>query len=58
MRLKFAAKPARVHLIQASSNLKDWETMGVAHDNGDGTFDFEDPATTRLPSRFYRILSP
>jgi hypothetical protein len=58
LRLKFVAKPARVHLVQASSNLQDWETRGVAHDNGDGMFDFDDPAATGLPSRYYRILSP
>jgi hypothetical protein len=56
--LTFQSVPAQMHLIQASSDLKSWETIGVAQDNGDGTFSFEDPTAAALPNRFYRIVVP
>ena len=58
LHLKFDGTPARVYLVQASNNKKNWETIGVAHDNGDGTFDFDDFASARFPNRSYRILAP
>jgi hypothetical protein len=58
VRMKFTGKALRVPLVQASSNLKDWTTLGIATDNGDGTFGFEDLQAARLSNRFYRIICP
>jgi hypothetical protein len=58
VRLSFAGTPGQASVVQASTNLIDWETIGVATDHGDGSFDFEDTDTWRFSCRFYRIVSP
>jgi Concanavalin A-like lectin/glucanases superfamily/HYR domain/Immunoglobulin domain/Immunoglobulin I-set domain len=58
VRMKFIGKTIRVPLVQASINLKDWTTIGIATDNGDGSFAFEDAQAARLSDRFYRVISP
>jgi len=58
VRVSFASTAGQVHIIQASTNLIDWEMIGVATDHGDGSFDFEDANAWRFPSRFYRSVSP
>jgi len=57
-RLKGEAAPGALYLIEASTNLVDWEKIGVADEYGPGEFEFEDPDAARLPARFYRIVSP
>ncbi|MBI3851780.1 MAG: cadherin-like domain-containing protein [Verrucomicrobia bacterium] len=56
--LQIAGNRGRVHLLQASTNLVDWETVGVARDTGNGKYEFEDPEASRFVSRFYRVVSP
>ncbi len=58
VQLHFTAQPEAVHLLEASTNLVNWEVIGVAREQGDGSFEFEDTNAARLPHRFYRILSP
>jgi hypothetical protein len=36
----------------------DWETIGLVHEQADGTFTFEDPNAARYPNRYYRVVSP
>ena len=57
-RLQFSAEPGPTYLLQASTNLVEWELIGVAMDRGDGTFEFEDVNASRFPNRFYRVVSP
>ena len=57
-RLHFNAQRGPVYIIEVSTNLVDWEKMGVAADDGNGLFEFEDANATRTPTRFYRIVSP
>jgi hypothetical protein len=57
-RMQFASPSGRIHVVAASTNMLDWELIGVAVDRGDGTFEFEDTSATRFDSRFYRIISP
>ncbi|HKS36467.1 MAG TPA: right-handed parallel beta-helix repeat-containing protein [Verrucomicrobiae bacterium] len=56
------AGPTRVHVdgppgthytLQAATNLQNWQTIST---NFSVPFDFTDPASTNLPSRFYRAL--
>jgi hypothetical protein len=54
--LKLSGNPAPVQLVEASTNLVDWQVIGTATKNADGTFEFEDRNTTRLPNRFYRVV--
>ena len=58
MRLHFNAKRGPVYVIEVSTNLVDWEKVGVAADDGNGLFEFEDANSTRAAARFYRIVSP
>ena len=57
VRLKLAADPAARYVIEASTNLVDWEVIGVASERSDGSFDFTDPGAVGAPARFYRIRS-
>ncbi len=55
--VQFSSEPGRIHILEATTNLADWEMIGVAVDHGDGTFDFEDAHAARFANRFYRIVS-
>ena len=70
-RLSFTGSVGRAHAIEASTNLVDWEVIGVATERDDGTFsqlpttndacpdttfDFADPNASAFPTRFYRAV--
>ena len=40
--------------VEASTDLVTWEAIGLATDQDDGTFAFEDHDATRFPRRYYR----
>ena len=48
----------RIYIIEASSNLVDWEKIGVAAEGGPGEFEFEDTTAARMATRYYRIVVP
>jgi hypothetical protein len=58
VQLQFAADPAPSQIVEASTDMVNWEMIGVAVANGDGTFTFEDPNAGKFPNRFYRVVSP
>jgi parallel beta-helix repeat protein len=58
VQLQFAAERGLVCIVEASTNLADWERIGIGLDHGDGTFIFDDPDAARFPNRFYRLVSP
>lgn len=58
LHLKFSATHGQVYIIEASTNLVDWHSIGVAKDQGDGTFDFDDADAARMRERFYRVATP
>jgi len=45
-------------IIEASTNLVDWEMIGVATGGPEGTLGFEDSQAMRFARRFYRVISP
>ncbi len=45
-------------MVEASTNLVDWEEIGVATDQGNGTFAFEDADAARFEHRYYRFKTP
>jgi hypothetical protein len=57
-RLQCSGEPGGMYVIEASSNLRDWETIGAAAAASDGTFQFEDRSTTTYRTRFYRVVAP
>jgi hypothetical protein len=57
VRMEVAAESTSSQIIEASSNLADWQAIGVASERVDGMFEFIDSDAGRLPARFYRIRS-
>ena len=55
VRMQFRGEAGQRHLVEASTNLVDWEVIGVAVEPGDGSYEFEDHQARMAPSRFYRI---
>lgn len=43
------------YLIEASTDLINWKSVGTTSVSTNGTFDFEDPDAANYPSRFYRV---
>jgi len=58
MRIHFPAPRGATYIIEASSNLVDWERVGVATRCEPDGFEFEDAAAQRMPARFYRVVVP
>jgi hypothetical protein len=58
VKVKFAGSPGQTCLIQATTNLVNWVTLGAATQLGNGMFEFEDARSDKLPARFYRVISP
>jgi hypothetical protein len=58
MKLRLQAGAPQPAWVQASTNLIDWETIGLAGQQPDGTATFEDPKAGEHARRFYRIVTP
>jgi hypothetical protein len=56
--MQWFAMQGRLYILEAFTNLVDWERIGVAVDHCDGLFTFEDANAARFPNRFYWIVSP
>ncbi|HKQ37944.1 MAG TPA: PQQ-dependent sugar dehydrogenase [Verrucomicrobiae bacterium] len=56
-RLHFTGAAGDSWRIEASPDLKNWETIGTATVSGSGSFDFDD-MDTGLSHRFYRCVTP
>jgi hypothetical protein len=56
--LEFAADPTRTYLVQASTDLKTWTTIGSPVQNDtSGDFDFYDLYALQFSSRYYRVVT-
>ena len=49
---------ARLGLIEAFTNLADWEVVGVETAQSDGSIELQDAQVGRNARRFYRVVSP
>jgi hypothetical protein len=58
VRLQFSGEPERRYIVEASTNLTDWEMIGAATGAADGSLAFEDAQAPRFTQRFYRMVSP
>lgn len=58
MRLQIAVAGGSLRIIEASTNLVDWEKIAVATECGPGEWEFDDPNAARQPTRFYRVVIP
>ncbi len=57
-RIDYVGPLGRPCILQASTNLLDWENIGIATQGPDGTFTTEDPHAGKYATRFYRLVSP
>ncbi len=56
--LEFSADPTRNYLIQASTDLRNWTTLGTPlPEGGPGEYDFEDLNANQFTTRFYRVVT-
>ena len=57
--LEFSADDTRTYVIEASTNLVDWEAIGVALEDEEqsGDFYFQDDQSDEIPARYYRVVT-
>ncbi|MGH7941108.1 MAG: aryl-sulfate sulfotransferase [Limisphaerales bacterium] len=56
--LGFAADPTYSYVVQASTDLQNWTTVGAAvEEDGNGDFGFDDLTTSKYAARFYRVVT-
>jgi hypothetical protein len=56
--LEFSADPNRTYLIQASTDLINWTTIGApVQEEGAGDFIFSDLSASQFAERFYRVVT-
>jgi uncharacterized delta-60 repeat protein len=55
VKVRFFGPAGPRYVVGASTNLLTWEVIGLAEEQADGTFVFEDTDAARFPYRFYRI---
>ena len=57
--LQFSADDTRAYVIEASTNLVDWNTLGLALEDEQqgGDYYFEDDQPGELPARYYRVVT-
>jgi len=58
VQLRFSSAAGKTQIVEASTNLVNWQIIGVASEQGDGTFEFEDANAASFTTRFYRVSSP
>jgi alpha-tubulin suppressor-like RCC1 family protein len=56
--LIFNGITGQIYLVQASEDLAQWETIGVATETGVGAYKFDDAASANVPARYYRLVMP
>ncbi len=56
IQLRFSGEAGQVHVIEASSDLVNWQEIGVAAGAANGSFEFEDREAGALSHRYYRIV--
>jgi arylsulfate sulfotransferase len=53
--LHFTGDDARQYLIQASTDLRQWDNLATVQSDGDGNVDFDDEFSTGMDYRYYRV---
>lgn len=56
--ISFAGAAGQVYLVQVSSDLSHWETIGIPSETDPGTFQFDDANSSVASARFYRLVAP
>jgi hypothetical protein len=58
VRMQFASDSGAPYLIESSTNLVDWELIGIVSTTTNGQFQFDDKEAGRFQRRYYRLRSP
>ena len=58
VQVQFSGEPGRRYIIEASTNLVNWQMIGVAGAEADGSCVYEDAQGAIFGQRFYRIVCP
>jgi hypothetical protein len=57
MQLELRGAPIRVYLVQASTTLMEWATIGLCVTDADGSVTLADPDAGKYPARLYRVMA-
>jgi hypothetical protein len=57
--LEFSADDVHAYVIEASTNMTDWQQIGVSVEDPEnpGDFAFHDASSDGLPTRYYRVVT-
>jgi len=58
VKMRVSAETAATLILEASTNLCDWEMIGVATNCGDSSLEVYDHRSADFPRRFYRLVTP
>jgi hypothetical protein len=58
LHLNFSGVPGQSYVIEASSDLVTWGRIGMAIDQTNGVFMFDDDIVPNVPARYYRVTIP
>lgn len=58
MQIQIRGEGGKICSVKTSTNLTDWETVGVATVDGDGLFEFDGAESPAHQWRFYRVVIP
>ncbi len=58
LHLNFHGLSGQTYIIESSSDMVNWQKVGVAQDQGTGAFDFSENQPTGVTTRFYRVVKP
>ena len=56
--LNISAAPGRTNLIETTTDLSLWQSIGATNPSGNGIFRFDDPSYSSSTQRFYRVKVP
>jgi hypothetical protein len=56
MRISASGVPGQNYVVQATTDLRTWATIGAAAADSNGHLDFLDLSSRNYPSRFYRLV--
>jgi hypothetical protein len=55
--LQFSGNPLHTYLVEASTNLADWDTIGIVEPSNGPDYDFQDGQAEEFPARYYRVIT-
>jgi uncharacterized delta-60 repeat protein len=56
--IHFSAHPGPFYCVEASTDMLNWNIIGIAKQNPSGQFEYNDPDSDKSPLRFYRLVLP